>query len=399
MTMSYNSIEDGHVSSPAGFRATGVSCGLKEIRARDLAIVYSQYPCQVAALFTTNLIVAAPIFFNQAILARRRDNIQAVVINAGHANAGTGQPGLATVVHCAKIAAEELEIPRDSVLMLSTGQIGVAPPLDRMREGIRRAASELDSNGGRRAALAILTSETRPKERALRVSLREGRTVTLAGMAKGGRMVSPNLATLLCVITTDAPIESRLLMRALDQSVSRSFGRLYIDGDVSPNDAVLVLANGAAGGPPIVDGSRELGAWQQALDALCYDLAQQILRDAASGGKHILVTVRGAATDADAAQVARAVARSTAVRLMCARNLPDWGGMLVAVGASGVDLRPDLLELRVGAVTVMDEGLSKRFEPAELIQALSGPEVELLIDLHNGAGAATVWTCTTGAEP
>ncbi|MCS6937792.1 MAG: bifunctional ornithine acetyltransferase/N-acetylglutamate synthase [Roseiflexaceae bacterium] len=397
--MSYNIIEDGHISSPAGFRATGVSCGLKEIRARDLAIVYSRLPCRVGALFTTNLIVAAPIFFNQAILARNRDAIRAVVINAGHANAGTGQPGLATVVECAKIAADELEIPRDSVLMLSTGQIGVAPPLDRMREGIRRAASELDSNGGRRAALAILTSDTRPKERAFRVSLREGRTVTLAGMAKGSRMVSPHLATLLCVITTDAPIESRLLMRALDQSVSRSFGRLHIDGDMSPNDAVLVLANGAAGGPPIVDGSRELGVWQQALDALCHDLAQQVLRDAASGGKHILITVRGASTDAAASQVARAVARSTAVRHMCARNLPDWGGMLVAVGASGVDLRPDLLELRIGAVTVMDDGLPTRFDQSALVQALSGPEVELVIDLHTGAGTATVWTCTTGVEP
>ncbi len=396
--MSYNIIEDGHVSSPAGFRATGVSCGLKEIRARDLAIIYSQLPCRIAALFTTNVIIAAPTYFSQAILARSRENIRAVVINAGHANAGTGQPGLATVVECAKIAADELEVPRDSVLMLSTGQIGVAPPIDRMREGIRRAASELDSSGGRRAATAILTSDTRPKDRALRVLLREGRAVTLAGMAKGGRMISPHLATLLCVITTDAPIESRLLMRALDQSVSRSFGRLYIDGDISPNDAVLVLANGAAGGAPIVDGSWELGAWQEGLDALCTDLAQQVLRDAAAGGKHIQITARGAPTDAAARQVAQAVARSTAVRTMCARGLPEWGGMLVATGASGVELRPEILELRIGTVPVLRDGLPVRFESAALVQALSGPEIDLAIDLHMGAGTATVWTCTTPVE-
>lgn len=396
--MSHNIIEDGHISTPAGFRATGVSAGLKEIRARDLAIVYSQLPCSVAALFTSNLVVAAPTYFNQAILARGREHIRAVIVNAGHANAGTGQPGLATVVECAKIAADELEIPRDSVLMLSTGQIGVAPPIERMRDGIRRAASELDSSGGRRAALAILTSDARPKERAFRVSLREGRVVTLAGMAKGGRMLSPNLATLLCVITTDAPIESRLLMRALDQSARRSFGRLCIDGDTSPNDAVLALANGASGGATIVDGSWELGALQQALDALCTDLAQQVLRDAASGGKHIQITLRGAANDADAHQVARAIALSSAVRTMCARGLPEWGGLLVAVGSSGVDVRPDILELRIGSVLVMDDGLPMRYETSMLIQALSGPEIDIVADLHMGSGSAIIWSCTVGAE-
>lgn len=396
--MSHNIIEDGHISSPAGFRATGVSCGLKEIRARDLAIVYSQLPCSVAALFTTNLVVAAPNYFNQAILARNRDAIRAVVINAGHANAGTGQPGLATVVECARMAADELEIPRDSVLMLSTGQIGVAPPLDRMREGIRRAASELDSSGGRRAAIAMLTTDSRPKERAFRVSLREGRVVTLAGMAKGGRMLSPNLASLLCVITTDAPIEPRLLMRALDQSVSRSFARLSIDGDTSPNDAVLALANGATGGVTIVDGSWELGALQQALDALCTDLAQQVLRDAAAGRKQIQVTVRGATSDGEAQQVARMIAQSTAVRAMCARGIGEWGALLVAVGASGADVRPEILELRIGVVPVMVDGLPARYEHSALVQALSGPDIDLLVDLHLGGGVAIVWSCTLGSE-
>jgi glutamate N-acetyltransferase / amino-acid N-acetyltransferase len=286
--MSFHTIEDGHVSSPAGFRATGVSCGLKEVRSRDLAIVYSIKPCRSATLFTTNAIVAAPIFFNQAILARGRDHIRAVVINAGYANAGTGAQGLANVVECAKVAADELEVPRDSILLMSTGQLGLQLPMEKMRDGIRRAASELDSSGGRRAALAILTNDIKPKERAIRVQLRDGRIGTLAGMAKGSRWVSPRLATLLSILTTDIPIETRLLHRALEETLERTFARISIDGDVSPNDGIILLSNGELGGNAISDPhSREFGVFQEALDTVCADLAQQVVRDAAGTGKTI----------------------------------------------------------------------------------------------------------------
>jgi glutamate N-acetyltransferase / amino-acid N-acetyltransferase len=394
--MGYNIIEDGHISTPTGFKATGVSAGLKEVRSRDLAIVISAKPCRVAARFTTNAIPAAPIYFNQAILARSREHIRAVLINAGQANAGTGQPGLANAVECAKLAADELEIPRDSVLLLSTGQIGVHIPIEKMRDGIRRAASELDSGAGRRAALAILTSDTKPKDRALRVGLREGHTITLAGMAKGGRMVHPRLATMLAVITTDAPIDLRLLSRSLDHSVAKSFGRLSIDGDTSPNDGVLVLANGAAGVAPINDaGSWEFGAWQEALDGLCQDLAQQIIRDAANTTRFVQVHVRGANSDEDAQRVAHTVARSESVRWAITRGTPDWGSIMVAVGASGADIRPDVLEIRIGSLLVMDDGTATRLDATALTQVFSQPEVELTIDLHTGTGLATVWTCTS----
>jgi glutamate N-acetyltransferase/amino-acid N-acetyltransferase len=397
--MSYSIIDDGHVSSPSGFRATGVSAGLKEVRARDLALIHAQRPCRVAAVFTSNAVLAAPIFFNQAILARSHENIRAVLINAGHANVGTGPAGLANAVESAKIVADELEIPRDSVLLMSTGQIGVPLPMDRMRDGIRRAASELDSNGGRRAAIAILTSDTRPKERALRVGLRDGRLVTIGGMAKGSRLVQPRQSTVLAVLTTDALIDQRLLARALDQSYARSFGRLSIDGENSPNDGAIVLANGAAGGPSIVDAaSWEFGALQEALDQICADLAQQVLRDAAGGGKMIQVNVRGAANDAAARQVAAAVARSAGVRWMCARPIADWGALLVAVGGSGAEIRPDLLELRIGPVTVLSDGMQAAARSGAIVQALSGPEIELTIDLHLGSHQSTIWTCTMPGE-
>jgi glutamate N-acetyltransferase/amino-acid N-acetyltransferase len=394
--MSYNLLEDGHVSSPRGFRATGVSCGLKEVRARDLALVYSLKPCRVAALFTTSSVRAAPIFFNQAILARNRETLSAVLINAGQANTGTGQPGLADAVECAKLAADELEVARDSVLLLSTGQIGVPLPMQKMKDGIRRAVSELDSGGGRRAAIAILTTDQRPKDRALVVSLREGRSIVLGGMAKGSRMVYPRLATLLCVITTDVAIDTRLLARSLDQSVSQSFGRLLIDGDTSPNDGIIVMANGASEVPPIVDASSwEYGAWQEGLDALCADLAQQVVRDAAANGKFIQVHVRGALNEANARHIAEVVARSAAVRWACANGVADWGGLLAAVGASGVDMRPDLLELRIGTVLVMLDGMPVSFDAADIVQVLSSSEIELSVDLHLGTSNATVWTCTT----
>jgi glutamate N-acetyltransferase/amino-acid N-acetyltransferase len=397
--MSYNILDEGHVSSPNGFRATGISGGLKEVRARDLALVYSVRPCNVAAVFTTSAILAAPIFFNQAILARNRDKIRAVLINSGQANAGTGQPGLADAVECAKLAADELEVPRDSVLLMSTGQIGVPLPMRRMKGAIRRAVSELDSGGGRRAAIAILTSDTKPKDRAVVVSLRDDRNIVIGGMAKGSRMVHPRLATLLCVLTSDVAMDMRLLARSLEQSVSQSFGRLTIDGDTSPNDGVILLANGASERPPIVNAtSWEYGAWQEGLDALCGDLAQQVVRDAAANGKLIQIHVRGAASDMIARQVAQAIARSSSVRWSCARGSPDWGGLLVAVGSSGVELRPDLLDLRLGPVAVMLDGLPVAFDLASVVQALSGPELELTADLHMGTHSATMWTCTTSMD-
>jgi glutamate N-acetyltransferase/amino-acid N-acetyltransferase len=398
--MSYTIFEDGHISSPVGYRSTGVSAGLKEgSRTRDLALVYSQQPCSAAAMFTTSTTKAAPVFFNQAILARNRDGIRAVLINSGQANAGTGQPGLTDAVECAKHASDELEIPRDSVLLMSSGIIGVPLPMDKMREGIIRAVSELDSNGGKRAALAMLTTDSRPKERVYRVHLREGRRITLAGMAKGTRMIHPQLASLLCLITTDLAIDPRLLSRSLHQSVSRSLSRLTIDGDSSPNDTVLVMANGMAEGALVNEASSwEYGAWQEALDALTADLAQQIVRDAAGSGKIIQVTVRGAQNEACARQIAQMVARSSAVRRACDKGKPDWGTVLAAIGASGIEIRPELIDLYVGDLLLMLEGLPVSFDQAIALQIFSSPEIEFTIDMHLGPGSATMWTCTWHEE-
>jgi glutamate N-acetyltransferase/amino-acid N-acetyltransferase len=394
--MSYTIFEDGHIASPIGFRATGISCGLKDgSKARDLALIYSQYPCKVGALFTTSVTKAAPVFLSQAILSRNREAIRAVLINSGQANAGTGLPGLNDAVECAKLVADELEIQRDAVLLMSTGVIGVSLPMAKLRDGIRRAVSELDSGGGRRAAVAIMTTDTRPKERVYRVQLREGHRITLAGMTKGTRMIHPQLATLLSVITTDVAIDVRLLNRALQQSVARSFSRLSIDGDSSPNDSIYILANGAAEGPPISDaGSWEFGAFQEALDHLCADLSQQIVRDAAGNGKMIQVTVRGATNDDNARKIALAVVRSSAVRAACRRGAPDWGTILAAIGASGAELRPELLELRVSGLLLMQEGLPVTHEPIAAVQAFSGQEIHLVIDLHLGPIETSMWTCT-----
>jgi glutamate N-acetyltransferase/amino-acid N-acetyltransferase len=398
--MSYTIFEDGHISSPAGYRATGVSSGFKQSsKSRDLALIYSVKPCAAAAMFTTSTTKAAPVFFDQAILARNREGIRAVMINSGQANAGTGQPGLADSVESAKLLADELEVPRDSILLMSSGIIGVPIPMQIMRDGIRRAVSELDSGGGKRAALAMLTTDTQPKERVFHVHLREGRRITLAGMAKGSRMVHPKLATLLCLITTDLAIDVRLLNRSLQQSINRSFGRLSIDGDVSPNDTVLLLANGAAEGAPIEEASSwEYGAWQESLDALLQDLSQKIVRDAGSNGKIIQVVVRGAYDDENARHVAQSVVRSHAVRTTCDAGIPDWGTVFAAIGASNADIRPELLEISVGTLPLMKEGLLSSFDENTALQLFSGAEIEFMIDLHLGAGSATMWTCTWHEE-
>jgi len=394
--MSYTIFEDGHIASPAGFRATGVSCGLKDgSKARDLALIASQRPCRVGALFTTSLTRAAPVFLSQAILSRNRETIRAVLINSGQANAGTGQAGLADAVECAKLVADELEVPRDAVLLMSTGIVGVPLPMPRLREGIKRAVSELDSGGGRRAAVAILTTDSRPKERVFRVQLRNDQRITLAGMAKGTRMIHPRLATMLCVITSDVLIEQRLLQRALQHSVARSFNRLNLDGDSSPNDSVLFLANGAAAMPSISDPtSREYGAFQEALDALCTDLAQQIVRDAAGNGKIMVVRVRGASSETMARRVADAVAGSRAVRAWVRRGSTDWGPLLAAVGGSCAEFRPELLALRVGQLSLLHEGATVPFDPAALLPIVSAPEVELHVDLNVGPVDLSLWTCT-----
>ena len=399
-TMNYAIFEDGHIASPQGFRATGVSCGLKDgSKARDLALVYSLHPCRVGALFTTNLIQAAPVFLSQAILSRNREAIRAVLINAGQANAGTGQAGLNDAVECAKLVADELEVPRDAVLLMSTGVIGVPLPMKRIREGIRRAVSELDSGGGRRAALAMLTTDSRPKERVYRVHLRDGQRITLAGMAKGTRLIHPRLATLLCLITSDAAIEQRLLQQALHHSVAHTFNRLNLAGDSSPNDTVLALANGAAATPTIGDArSPEFEIFQQALTALCADLTQQIVRDAAENGKIIHVRVRGATSEAVARQVADAIARSRAVRSLLHRGSSDWGPFLAAIGSSCADLRPELLSLRLGSMLVLNEGAAVPFESTSMLQILSMPEVEVTVDLNIGPVDLSLWTCTWHEE-
>ena len=393
--MSYTIFEDGHIASPTGFRATGVSCGLKDgSKARDLALIASQRPCRVGAMFTS-LTRAAPVFLSQAILSRNREAIRAVLINSGQANAGTGQAGLADAVECAKLVADELEVPRDAVLLMSTGIVGVPLPMPRLREGIKRAVSELDSSGGRRAAVAILTTDSRPKERVFRVQLRNDQRITLAGMAKGTRMIHPRLATMLCVITSDVLIEQRLLQRALQHSVARSFNRLNLDGDSSPNDSVLFLANGAAAMPSISDPtSREYGAFQEALDALCTDLAQQIVRDAAGNGKIMVVRVRGASSETMARRVADAVAGSRAVRAWVRRGSTDWGPLLAAVGGSCAEFRPELLALRVGQLSLLHEGATVPFDPAALLPIISAPEVELHVDLNVGPVDLNLWTCT-----
>lgn len=397
--MAWTVLEDGSISSPQGYRATGIHAGFKPTRARDLALVYSTESCTAAAMFTTSAIKGAPVLVDQAVLARNRDHIRAVLINSGVANVGTGRPGLEAAVECTRLVSDELEIPRDSVLLMSTGAIGIPLEMDKMRSGIRRAASELDSKGGPRAAMAILHTDRKPKHLALQVSLRDGHTVTLAGMAKGGVHVHPNLATMLCLITSDVSMPAPLLSRSLRQSVAESFHCVTIDGDMSPNDTVLLMANGAASAPPIISASSwEYGMWQEALNHLTKRLALMVVGDSSDEFPLMAVEINGARTDGEARLAALAIARSLGVRRGWQQGVCDWGAIVAALGGSGAELAVERLSLFCGERQIVQDGQLQ----LQTLAALPDPDqqgiIAMRLELQVGSGTTTIWTPMSGVS-
>ncbi|GIV96417.1 MAG: arginine biosynthesis bifunctional protein ArgJ [Herpetosiphonaceae bacterium] len=390
--VAYHILPEGSISSPSGYRATGIHAGLKPNRARDLALISSTQPCTTAAMFTSSVIKGAPVLFDQALLARNRDQIRAVLINSGIANVGLGRAGIEAATECARLVADELEIPADSVLLMSTGAIGVPLPMGQMRAGIRRAVSELDSAGGHRAALAILTTDQQPKEQAVSVQLRNDQEIVIAGMAKGGCRVHPNLATTLCLLTTDAALPAALLARSLRQAIDQSFHCITLDGDMSPNDSVILLANGAARTAPIAAASSwDYGAWQEALNALTRALARMVVED---GNNQPLLTLEicGARTDGEARLAGLALTRSLGVRQSWRQGLVDWAAIVAALGASGADIAAERLMLQCGDQPIAVDGQILQDTPAMLPSWNEQREIVLRLDLNRGDGRATIWT-------
>ncbi len=399
-------LDDPSITAVPGFRAAGVACGLKKTGALDMALVVSEVPCRAAAVFTTNRVKAAPVLHDQAILARNRTGIRAVVANSGGANACTGDQGARDAAQMSALVAAQLGCNPDDVLVMSTGVIGHRLDMAKVATGIADAAAHLSAAGGHAAARAIMTTDTRPKEYGLTFNVepftpfRAGcSTLNVAGMAKGAGMIHPNMATMLCLIITDTAISADLLDSALRYAVDRSFHRITVDGDTSTNDTVLLLANGRAGNPEIQDpDSPDFLEFRRALTHVATELAKMVARDGEGATKFVAVNVKGARAEAEAVQAGMAVARSNLVKTALFGRDANWGRVLAAVGYSGVEIDPNTISLWFGVtggdvMQLVASGQPLPLDEKRALAILSEPDIDITVDLSLGSAEATVWTC------
>jgi glutamate N-acetyltransferase/amino-acid N-acetyltransferase len=383
------------VTAAKGFVAAGVSAGIKESGALDLSLVATadHRPVTAAGVFTTNLVAAAPVQLSRHHLAAEA-RAAAVVLNSGNANAATGEPGLLVAEGTAALAAEALGCDRRHILVCSTGLIGIPMAVAPFTTGVPAAAAALAATpeAGRSAAEAIMTTDTVAKE-AVATFGAGGATITVGGMAKGAAMLSPAMATMLAVITTDAAVQPRALQLALTRAVDASFNLMTTDGSRSTNDTVLVLAGGAAGNAPITAGTPEAHALADALTAVCASLSDQMASDAEGATKFVRLTVKGARSNAEALRAARAVAQSQLVKCSLFGGDPYWGRILSELGASGSFLDPDLVDIAYNGITVCVGGVAAAgFDAEALAKSMQQKEIEVTADLRLGNGEATVTT-------
>jgi glutamate N-acetyltransferase/amino-acid N-acetyltransferase len=380
----------GHATTPRGFVAGAAYAGVKTYGEGklDVGILASQLPCTVAATYTRNVLHAASVDINRAKLAAAA--ARAVVVNAGVANASTGQRGIGDGLRLTELVAEKLGLDASEVLVCSTGVIGHYLPMDKLSAGI--AAIRLDGNGGEPFSRAIMTTDTRPKHGAVRFG-----PYTLGGCCKGSGMIHPNMATMLAFLTTDAPVEQGFLRRALSDSVDRSFNLVSVDGDTSPSDTVLLFANGAAGGDPIDERSDLAGEFVAALDALCIFLAKEIARDGEGATKLVEFRVSGAATVDEARALVRLLSTSYLLKSAIHGADPNWGRIAAVIGRSGLAVNEPGVTIAICGTRVFENERPTDFEPDRLSAAMRGDTVVIEVDLGAGDGEATGWGCDLSA--
>jgi glutamate N-acetyltransferase/amino-acid N-acetyltransferase len=382
--------DSSSVAAPKCFLTGAAACGLKKA-GEDLAIIFSELPAVAAAVFTQNLVQAAPVLLSRAHL--RHKIHRAIVVNSGGANACTGAAGLNDARETARLVAEYFNCDDREVLVASTGVIGVRLDLGKVESGIRTATADLSRRNLSRVAEAIMTTDTRPKRASKNVKL-GGRRATIAGVAKGAGMIHPDMATLLAFVTTDAAISKPALQAALKRAVNQSFNRVSVDGDTSTNDMLAVLANGAAENVPITKAEGDdFESFTKALTAVCRDLAIQIARDGEGARKLITIRVRRAPTERDAEKIAATIATSPLVKTAIAGADANWGRILAAAGRSGVKFDVSKVEVKLGDLTVARRGMGLPFSEERALEILERAEVTITVDLHQGEAEATEWTC------
>lgn len=397
-------VPDGSITTPEGFWAAGVACGIKATGKKDLAIVFSELPCVVAATFTTNKVKSAHILVSRENLKPQKAMVKAIVANSGNANCCTGQRGIEDARKMCELTAAELSARRQAnvhpheVLVASTGTIGVPLPMDKIEHGIKTAVEKLSRKGGLEAAEAIMTTDTKPKFAAVKLDV-NGKTVNIGAIAKGAGMIAPNMATMLCFIGTDACITRKALQSALRYAVDRSFNSITVDSDTSTNDTVFALANWISGGEEITEGTKSYEEFRTALTLLCQKLAKMIASDGEGATKLVEIRVSGAMSETEAKAVAMTVANSPLVKTALFGNDPNWGRIAAAVGRSPARVKQETLTIRIGEFECFHNGEPTAFDKSAAHEWLkASTEVIVSIDLGLGTASWTVWTCDLSDE-
>lgn len=388
MTDKFREVENC-VTAPRGFRAGVTASGIKsDASIRDLAILASDVPCVAAGTFTTSRTCAAPVIVCKERL--KGGKAQAVIVNSGNANCATGEQGLRNAYRMSEYAAQKLGLDQGLVLCSSTGIIGRQLPIEKIEAGVQQI--ELGTDQGNAFSEAIMTTDTRPKRIALEFEI-EGRTVRLGGVTKGAGMIYPNMATMLCYLTTDAALELSWLQRELRAAVADSFNMTAVDGDMSTNDTCLLFANGLAGNTPIDDSHPDAATFREALRRVTQYLAREMARDGEGATKLMTVHVQGARNKDDAIKAARAITVSPLWQCALAGGDPNWGRIAAALGFSGCELEQDNYDIFIGDVQVVEKGMAAQYEQEKAKAAMAGDEVIITVNLHLGDGQATAWGC------
>lgn len=390
-------IIDGGVTAAKGFQAASTAAEIKYKGRTDMAMVFSEVPCVAAGTFTTNVVKAAPVRWDQDIVYNHQ-GARAVICNSGIANACTGEEGFSYCRATAEAAAKALGIPEDSVLVASTGVIGMQLPIDRIANGVKAMAPKLQGTreAGLGAAKAIMTTDTEKKEAAVEIEI-GGKTVTVGGMCKGSGMIHPNMCTMLGFITSDVDISKELLQEALSEDIKDTYNMVSVDGDTSTNDTVLLLANGQAGNPKITEKNADYEEFKKALNYVNTTLAKKIAGDGEGATALFEVKVIGAATKAEAVTLSKSVVTSSLTKAAIYGHDANWGRILCALGYSGVQFDPEKVDLyfesKAGKIKIIENGVSTGYSEEEATKILSEDAVTAIADMKMGDAAATAWGC------
>lgn len=390
-------IIEGGVTAAKGFQTASTAAGIKYKDRKDMAMIYSEKPCKAAGTFTTNIVKAAPVKWDQQVV-KVSAFAQAVVINAGIANACTGAEGMGYCKETADVAAEVLNVPADAVLVASTGVIGKQLPMDKITAGIKAMVPNLDGSleSGTAASRAIMTTDTKNKEAAVQFEV-DGKTVTVGGMCKGSGMIHPNMCTMLSFVSTDLAISKELLQEALSEDIKDTYNMISVDGDTSTNDTVLLLANGMAGNAEITEKNADYEAFCKALNYVNETLAKKMAGDGEGCTALFEVKVIGAETKAQAVTLSKSIITSSLTKAAIFGHDANWGRILCAMGYSGAQFDPEKVDLffesAAGKMQIIENGVALDFSEELATKILSEPEVTAIADIKMGDASAAAWGC------